>query len=77
MTRFLDRVLAWCLLAGVALYRAVLSPLMGGACRFTPSCSAYAVEALRRHGGVRGFRLAVARILRCRPGVPGGEDPVP
>jgi len=75
--RALDRALAWFLLAGVAFYRAVLSPLLGGACRFTPSCSEYAVRALRRHGGVRGFRLAAGRILRCRPGTPGGEDPVP
>jgi putative membrane protein insertion efficiency factor len=75
--RALDRLLAMVLVAGVALYRVVLSPLMGGACRFTPSCSEYAVQALRRHGGVKGFRLATARILRCRPGKPGGEDPVP
>jgi len=75
--RALDRGLAALLLAGVALYRAVLSPLMGGACRSTPSCSEYAAEALRRHGGVRGFRLTLDRILRCRPGKPGGEDPVP
>lgn len=75
--RWLDRLLAGFLLLGVAAYRVVLSPLMGGACRFTPSCSEYAVQALRRHGGVRGFRLAAARIARCRPGVPGGEDPVP
>ncbi len=73
----LDRALAWLLLAAIALYRAVLSPLLGGACRFRPSCSAYGVEALRRHGGLAGLRLTAARILRCRPGVPGGEDPVP
>jgi putative membrane protein insertion efficiency factor len=75
--RALDRALAWFLLLGVALYRAVLRPLLGGGCRFTPSCSEYAAQALRRHGGARGFRLAAARILRCRPGKPGGEDPVP
>ncbi len=77
MRRALDRALAWALLAGVAFYRVVLSPLMGGACRFKPSCSEYAAQALRRHGGAKGFRLAAARILRCRPGRPGGEDPVP
>ncbi|MCK6479562.1 MAG: membrane protein insertion efficiency factor YidD [Planctomycetes bacterium] len=77
MRRLLDRALAWILLAGIALYRAVLSPLLGGACRFTPSCSEYGAQALRRHGGLRGLRLTTARILRCRPGVPGGEDPVP
>lgn len=73
----LDRALAAALLLGVAFYRVILSPLMGGACRFSPSCSVYAAQALRRHGGAKGFRLAVARILRCRPGHPGGEDPVP
>ena len=77
MTRALDRALAFLLLLAVAFYRAVLSPLLGGACRFTPSCSEYAVQALRRHGGIRGLRLAVGRIGRCRPGRPGGEDPVP
>jgi hypothetical protein len=75
--RLLARALAILLLAGIALYRAVLSPLLGGACRFHPSCSAYGVEALRRHGGWRGARLTAARILRCRPGLPPGEDPVP
>ena len=77
MIRLLDRALAAALLLLVALYRAVLRPLLGGGCRFTPSCSEYAVQALRRHGGWRGLRLAVSRVLRCRPGRPGGEDPVP
>ena len=77
MTRLLNRALAWLLLAAVAFYRAVIRPLLGGGCRFTPSCSEYAVIALRRHGGWRGMRMAAARILRCRPGVPGGDDPVP
>ncbi len=77
MIGLLDRVLAGALLVGVAFYRAVLSPLLGGACRFRPTCSEYAIQALRRHGGRKGFRLAAARILRCRPGRPGGEDPVP
>jgi putative membrane protein insertion efficiency factor len=75
--RALDRALAWLLLLAVAFYRAVLAPLLGGSCRFRPSCSEYAVQALRRHGGWRGMRLAASRILRCRPGRPGGDDPVP
>jgi putative membrane protein insertion efficiency factor len=74
---FLDRAMAAAGLAAVALYRAVLAPLLGGACRFTPSCSRYAEEALRTHGGWRGGWLAAKRLARCRPGVPGGEDPVP
>ena len=72
-----DRALGLFLRAGVALYRVVLSPLLGGSCRYRPSCSVYAEEALRRHGGIEGARLAARRILRCRPGVPGGDDPVP
>jgi putative membrane protein insertion efficiency factor len=77
LTRLLDRLLAGLLLLGVAFYRAVLRPLLGGGCRFTPSCSEYAVQAIRRHGGWRGMRLAAGRILRCRPGRAGGDDPVP
>jgi len=77
VTRLLDRALAGALLVAIAFYRAVLRPLLGGGCRFTPSCSEYAVIAIRRHGGWRGMRLAAARVARCRPGVPGGEDPVP
>jgi putative membrane protein insertion efficiency factor len=77
LIRLLDRALALALLLLVALYRAALKPLLGGGCRFTPSCSEYAVQAIRRHGGANGLRLAAGRILRCRPGRPGGDDPVP
>jgi hypothetical protein len=65
------------LLGLIAAYQAVLSPLMPAACRFTPTCSAYAAEAIRRHGCWKGLRLAVARIARCRPRGGGGHDPVP
>jgi putative membrane protein insertion efficiency factor len=58
-------------------YRLMLSPILGGHCRFVPSCSVYAQEALLRHGAWRGSRLAAARILRCHPFHPGGLDPVP
>ena len=58
-------------------YRLLLSPLVGGHCRFWPSCSAYAQEAVQRHGAARGCRLAVCRLLRCHPFAPGGVDPVP
>jgi putative membrane protein insertion efficiency factor len=54
-----------------------LSPLLGGHCRFVPSCSLYAEEALLRHGAVRGTGLAARRLLRCHPFHPGGADPVP
>ena len=57
-------------------YRVLLSPLIGGHCRFWPSCSAYAEEAIRRHGARRGGALALARLLRCQPFHRGGVDPV-
>ena len=58
-------------------YQLFISPLLGHNCRFYPSCSQYALEALRRHGPVRGSWLAVRRILRCHPWHPGGVDEVP
>jgi hypothetical protein len=60
----------------LALYRLVVSPLIGPACRFAPSCSAYTEEALCRHGVLRGGWMAIRRILRCHPFHPGGWDPV-
>ena len=63
--------------AGVRFYQAALRPLNPWACKFPPSCSEYALEAVERHGLGRGVRLTLARLLRCRPGVFGGYDPVP
>ncbi len=65
------------LLAAIGLYRWLLSPLLGPTCRFHPSCSSYADEAIRRHGALRGSGLAARRIARCHPFHPGGFDPVP
>ncbi|MGB8433329.1 MAG: membrane protein insertion efficiency factor YidD [Burkholderiales bacterium] len=65
------------LIAIVQVYRYALSPLLGQHCRFYPSCSAYAVEALERHGTVRGSWLAVRRLACCHPWHHGGFDPVP
>ncbi len=61
----------------VRVYRAAISPLLPAACRFAPSCSAYAIEALQTHGALRGSWLAFRRICRCHPFHPGGIDPVP
>jgi len=61
----------------IRLYRLVLSPFLGGQCRFAPSCSAYAEEAVRVHGAFRGSVLAAWRMARCSPLSRGGYDPVP
>jgi putative membrane protein insertion efficiency factor len=58
-------------------YRLLLSPWLGSACRFEPTCSAYALQALEQHGAAGGSYLTAARVLRCHPWCAGGHDPVP
>lgn len=58
-------------------YRLILSPWLGSSCRFEPTCSAYALDALQRHGAAAGTYLGAARVLRCHPWCDGGFDPVP
>ena len=65
------------LTAAIVAYRRYVSPALPARCRFYPSCSAYAQEALARHGAARGTGLAIWRLLRCHPFHPGGFDPVP
>jgi uncharacterized protein len=65
------------LLGLVRAYQLLLSSWMPAACRFEPSCSNYAIEALRRHGAAAGTYLAAARVVRCGPWCAGGDDPVP
>jgi len=65
------------LLAAVHLHQNEISPRRRPCCQYTPTCSAYALTALETHGLGRGLRLTAARLLRCRPGVQGGADPVP
>jgi len=77
MIKALGTLLAWPLLALVWLYRIATSPWLGNNCRFEPSCSAYALEALREHGAFRGTWLAARRIGRCHPWGGSGYDPVP
>ncbi len=68
---------AWLLMQPIVVYRRFIGPLLAPRCRFEPSCSTYALEALRRHGALRGLWLAVCRLGRCHPFNPGGYDPVP
>ena len=65
------------LLGLVRAYRKLLSPWLGSSCRFTPSCSQYALQALQEHGAGAGTYLTCARVLRCHPWCEGGHDPVP
>ena len=65
------------LLAAIRAYRYLLSPWWGGQCRFSPTCSEYAMEAVREHGSLRGSWLALRRVSKCHPWHQGGFDPVP
>ncbi|MCZ6493985.1 MAG: membrane protein insertion efficiency factor YidD [Planctomycetota bacterium] len=76
-TRLRINLLARPLILGVRLYQAALSPLFGGHCRYHPTCSEYAVEALATHGALRGSWLILRRVLRCHPLGGAGYDPVP
>jgi len=71
------RISVWIAVTFVAAYRVMIRPFLVGSCKFYPTCSEYAVEAVTIHGLWRGGRLALGRILRCRPGTQGGIDPVP
>lgn len=67
----------WLLIGLVKAYQLLVSPFLGPTCRYYPSCSAYAVEALQVHGAIKGTWLAGRRLLRCHPWSPGGVDHVP
>lgn len=70
-------LLAWPFILMIKAYRYLLSPLLGVNCRFAPSCSAYAIEAIERYGALRGGALTVKRMGRCHPWGGSGFDPVP
>nr|WP_308113128.1 MULTISPECIES: membrane protein insertion efficiency factor YidD [unclassified Blastococcus] len=65
------------MVAAVRYYQREISPRRRPCCRFTPTCSAYAIDALETHGALRGSWLTLRRLVRCRPGAAGGTDPVP
>ncbi len=75
--RLLSQLLVWLLILPIRFYQKCISPLTPPSCRFTPTCSQYAVQALRRHGPLKGLWLALKRILRCHPWGGSGYDPVP
>ena len=75
--RWLTRLPARVVIAPIVVYRTLIGPLLPPRCRFYPSCSAYALEAVRTHGAARGLWLAGRRLLRCHPFHSGGIDPVP
>lgn len=70
-------MIARALMALVRTYRLLLSPWLGASCRFEPTCSVYALQALERHGAAHGSYLSLKRIARCQPWCQGGHDPVP
>mgnify|MGYP003356628115 FL=1 len=73
----ISRTMARLLILPIRFYQKFISPLTAPSCRYTPTCSQYAVEALRKHGPLKGMYLAVRRLLRCHPWGGHGHDPVP
>ena len=71
------KILNYFLIFPIKLYQILLSPLIGPSCRFTPTCSNYAIEAINKHGPFKGFWLAIKRISKCHPWGDSGHDPVP
>lgn len=71
------KIISLILIIPIKLYQILISPLLGPSCRFTPTCSQYAVEAIQKHGPIRGSWLAAKRIIRCHPWGGCGHDPVP
>ena len=69
--------MAWLMIRLIRIYRWLLSPWIGNQCRFHPTCSCYAEEAIKRHGAIKGGYLMCARLIKCHPWHPGGFDPVP
>lgn len=77
MMKWLNKIAIQLVLLPIYFYRAAISPLLPSSCRYMPTCSAYAIEAIRRHGVFKGMYLATRRIMRCHPLGGSGYDPVP
>lgn len=77
LLQYIGRAVSWLLVLPIVFYQTCISPLTPPSCRFTPTCSEYAKQALRKHGPVKGLYLAIRRILRCNPWGGAGYDPVP
>lgn len=77
LPKILRQSLVWLLSLPIHFYRYAISPLLPPSCKYTPTCSQYALEALQKHGPFRGLFLTIWRILRCNPWSRGGYDPVP
>ncbi len=74
---FIGRILAWVLIQPIEFYQRFITPYTPASCRFTPTCSEYARQALLKHGPIKGLALTIWRILRCNPWGGSGYDPVP
>ncbi len=77
LLQYLSKALVWLLVLPIRFYQLAISPLLGPSCRFIPTCSEYARQALMKHGPIKGLYLAIWRILRCNPWGGSGYDPVP
>ena len=77
LLRLIGQLIAWVLILPIKFYQYVISPMTGASCRYTPTCSSYAIEALKKHGQIKGGWLAIKRILSCNPWGGHGYDPVP
>ncbi len=77
MIDFLQKIIGYVFLSIIKVYQYLISPLLGSSCRFTPTCSQYGIEAIKKHGAFKGGWLTLKRIGRCRPWGSHGHDPVP
>ncbi len=73
----INRFFSWLMIGIITLYKLLISPILPNSCRYTPTCSVYAIDAIKKHGSLKGGWLALKRILRCNPWGGSGYDPVP